>query len=340
MKHFNYIILLAVLLIGACAPEENIVTPNQDFWTLFSIPTNENTVYSEKVSGITLSERKSIHVGDSKINKVYIYRDQLFVLFPEAKSIKILNRLNNAELHTIDFSSMQKKPISMAFGNATTGYVIFENDSIVMLYDILNKKLAGSIVVGQNTIDIITGLGDRQNQVFVANLGSNTISHIDTRTNKVEKQYAVLTAPRFLSNDPTGTKLVYVSEGAGKTNGAVTRTTAGIGFIDIDKKVLLAQMTISTRDIDSIDAVPSGLAVTANEWAFVPFSNGLVRVDTREYKTYSTISRNVYSGIVYNNRRREVLAIKGNDIQVLNDNSGLVQRVLQTNLPLRFIIPQ
>ena len=40
-------------------------------------------------------------------------------------------------------------------------------------------------------------------------------------------------------------------------------------------------MTISTRDIDSVDAMPRGLAVTASEWAFVPFSNGLVRVDTR-----------------------------------------------------------
>lgn len=327
--------------MGACAPEENIVTPNQDVWTLFSIPADQNGMYSEKVSGTTLSDRKNIYNATSRIGRAYIYRDQVYVLLPESMSIKILSRSNYAELHTIDFSSLQKKPISMAFGNATTAYIIFENDSIVMLYDILNEKLASTISVGKNTVDIITGSGDRQNQVFVANLSSNTISHIDTRTNKVEKQYEVLTGPRFLASDPTGAKLIYVSEGAGKSNsGNSNKSTAGIGFIDIDKKLLLAQMTISTREMDSVDAIPNGLAVTANEWAFIPFSNGLVRVDTREYKTYTTISKNVYSGIVYNDRRREVLVIKDNEIQVLNDNSGLIQRVLQSSLPVKSIIPQ
>lgn len=339
----NYLLIISISLafvLGACAPEENVVTPNQDVWTLFSILVNQNAVYSDKVSGTTLSDKKKIFEANTGIQKVFIYRDQIYVLMPDAKSIKILNRSNYAEIHAIDFTSLQKKPISMAFGNATTGYIIFENDSIVMLYDILNKKLAGSIAVGKNTSDIIAGLSDRQNQLFVSNLGSNTISHIDTRTNKVEKEYAVLTAPRYLSNDPTGTKIVFVSEGAGKSNGSANRGTPGIGFIDIDKKVLLAQMTISTREIDSADAIPAGLAVTANEWAFVPMSNGLVKVDTREYKTYSTISKTIYTGIVYNDRRREVLAINGDDIHVLNDNSGLVQRVLQTNQQLKFVYPQ
>ena len=70
----------------------------------------------------------------------------------------------------------------------------------------------------------------------------------------------MLTAPRYLSNDPTGTKIVFVSEGAGKSNGSANRGTPGIGFIDIDKKVLLAQMTISTREIDSADVIPDTLA--------------------------------------------------------------------------------
>lgn len=340
MKYLSLISSIILLLLSSCAPEENVVTPNQDVWTLFTVPINENAIYSEKVSGSTLSDRKKIFESTSKMRKVYVYRDQIYVLNPELYSITILNRSNYAVVNAIDFSQQQKKPISMAFGNATTAYVIFEKDSIVMLYDILNKKTASTIKVGKNTVDIMTGNGDRQNQLFVANMESNTISHIDTRTNRVEKEYAVLTAPKFLSNDPTGAKLVYVTEGAGKSSGGGNRGTSGIGFIDIDKKIMLAQMTISTRDADSADAIPAGLVVSANEWAFIPFSNGLVRVDTREYKTYTTISRNIYSGIVYNDRRREILALKGNEVHVLNDNSGLVQRVLQYNQPLQFIFPQ
>lgn len=340
MKHISLISSIILLLLSSCAPEENVVTPNQDVWTLFTIPINENAIYSEKVSGSTLSDRKKIFESTSTIRKVYVYRDQIYVLNPELYSITILNRSNYAVVNAIDFSQQQKKPISMAFGNATTAYVIFEKDSIVMLYDILNKKTASIIKVGKNTVDIMTGNGDRQNQLFVANMESNTISHIDTRTNRVEKEYAVLTAPKFLSNDPTGAKLVFVSEGAGKSSIGGDRGTSGIGFIDIDKKIMLAQMTISTRDADSAEAIPAGLVVSANEWAFIPFSNGLVRVDTREYKTYTTISRNIYTGIMYNERRKEILALKGNEVHVLNDNSGLVQRVLQYNQPLQFIFPQ
>ena len=340
MKYTLYIIFAFILLLASCAPEENIVTPDQDSWTLFSVPANENVLYSELISGIEKSGKTRLYSSESRINDVYIYRDQIFVMLPDANKIAIVQRASYEILHVIDFSKGAKKPIAMAFGNATTAYIIFENDSIVQLYDILNKQLASAINVGRYTVDIISGMGDRQNQIFVANLASNTISQIDTRTNRIEKEYSVLTAPRFLANDPTGTKIVYVSEGGGKTITTSPKSTAGIGFIDIDRKVLLAQMTISTRDIDSVDAMPRGLAVTASEWAFVPFSNGLVRVDTREYKNSSTISKKVYSGITYNERRREVIANAEEGLYVLNGNTGNVQRVLQNSTPLHIILPQ
>ena len=340
MKYTIHIVLFLMFLLASCAPEENIVTPEQDSWTLFSVPVNENALYSERVSGTEKSSRSRLFTSESEISKVYIYRDQIFVLLPNANRIAILQRSSYEILHVIDFAKDAKKPIGMAFGNATTAYIIFERDSIVQLYDMLNRQIAGTIKVGTHTVDIISGMGDRQNQIFVANLGSNTISHIDTRTNRVEKEYAVLTAPKYLSNDPTGRKIVYVSEGGGKTIATSQKSTAGIGFIDIDRKVLLAQMNISTKDIDSMDAIPRGVAVTTSEWAFVPFSNGLVRVDTREYKNYTTISRKVYSGITYNDRRKEVIANAEDGLYILNGNSGVVQRVLQHSSPLTIVLPQ
>ena len=340
MRYTIHIILVFILLLASCAPEENIVTPEQDSWTLFSVPVNENVLYSERVSGTERSSKTKLYTAETQISKVYIYRDQLFALLPNANKIAILQRSSNEIRHIIDFSKDSKKPIAMTFGNATTAYIIFEGDSIVQLYDLLNKQIASTIKVGAYTVDIISGMGDRQNQIFVANLGSNTISHIDTRTNRVEKEYAVLTAPKFLSNDPTGKKIVYVSEGGGKTIATSPKSTAGIGFIDIDRKLLLAQMNISTKDVDSIDAIPRGLAVTTSEWAFVPFSNGLVRVDTREYKNYMTISRKVYSGITYNERRREVIANADEGLYILNGNTGVVQRVLQNTSPLNLVLTQ
>ncbi len=340
MKITFHIFVVLLFLLISCSPEENVVTPDQDSWTLFSVPMNENALYSERVSGTELSIRKKLYTSESEIGNMYIYRDQLYLLLPTSKKIVILNRASYETLHVIDFTQESKKPLAMAFGNATTAYIIFEKDSIVQLYDILNKKLAGTIKVGSYTSDIISGIGDRQNQIFIANLASNTISHIDTRTNRVEKEYAVLNAPRFLSNDPTGNKIVYVSEGGGKTIANTDKSTSGIGFIDIDRKLLLAQMTISTRDADSVDAMPRGLAVTASEWAFIPFSNGLVRVDTREYKNYSTISRKAYTGIVYNDRRREVLANAEDGLFVLNGNTGLVQRVIKGNIAFHKFLPQ
>jgi len=340
MKYTLHIFFVLIVVLISCAPEENIVTPDQDSWTLFSVPMNENALYSERVSGTQISNRKKVFAAESEIAHIYIYRDQLYLMMPSLHRIVILNRASYETMHIIDFKQEVKKPIAMAFGNATTAYIIFEQDSIVRLYDILNKQLAGTIKVGLHTSDIIAGIGDRQNQIFVTNLASNSISHIDTRTNRVEKEYAVLAAPKFLANDPTGTKIVYVSEGGGKTIINTDKSTSGIGFIDIDRKLVLAQMTISTKEADSIDALPRGLAVTASEWAFIPFSNGLIRVDTREYKNYTTISRKVYTGIIYNDRRREVLANAEDGIYVLNGNTGLVQRVLQGSTTYGKILPQ
>ena len=267
MKYTSHLFIVLMIVLISCSPEENIVTPDQDSWTLFSVPMNENALYSERVSGTQLTNRKKLFTSDSEISNIYIYRDQLYLMMPSLHRIVILNRASYETMHVIDFKQDAKKPIAMAFGNATTGYIIFDGDSIVRLYDILNKQLAGTIKVGLHTSDIVSGIGDRQNQIFVTNLASNSISHIDTRTNRVEKEYAVLTAPKFLANDPTGMKIVYVSEGGGKTNVQTNKSTAGIGFIDIDRKLVLAQMTISTKDIDSMEAIPRGLAVTASEWA-------------------------------------------------------------------------
>ena len=85
MKITIHIFIVVVLVLVSCSPEENVVSPNQDSWTLFSVPMNENALYSERVSGSELSIRKKLYASDSKIGNMYIYRDQLYLLLRNAQ---------------------------------------------------------------------------------------------------------------------------------------------------------------------------------------------------------------------------------------------------------------
>ena len=312
-------------LLASCSPEENIVNAGEEYWTLLTVFSATNEIQNAKIQNAAIESKSIRYTANNAIESIFEYRNYLFLMMPESNKMEILDRATYQLLTVVDFSQSKRKPCAIAFANATTAYIAQRNDSVVTIYDLQNFKIAGDIPVGKNPIAIHAGIGDRQNQIFVANYSSNTVSQIDSRLNRVVALYDVIAGPRFIENDPTGTKMVVACEGAGKHGGIAKPSMPGMAFIDIDRKLILAQTTISTRKSDSAEAYPLGLAVTKSEWAFVPMSNGLLRVDTREYKNYSTISQNVYSWISFNQRRNELIFCKDNEVSIINENSGVLK---------------
>jgi YVTN family beta-propeller protein len=210
----------------------------------------------------------------------------------------------------------------------------------VTVYDLFNFKIATEIKVGNGGIAIQEGLGNRQNQIFVANSKSNSVSQIDTRTNTVIKTYYVQDAPSFLQADPTGSKMIVACQGK-KNADTSSNTVSSIVFIDIDKKLILDETLLNTGKVDAIQARINSIAITNSEWVFIAMTNGLFRLDTREHKALSTMSSESYVGLSYNARKRDLLMISDTYIYIADDNSAEIKSSpLQFANPILFAIGQ
>jgi YVTN family beta-propeller protein len=343
MKHFIILfLLLGSFFLPGCAPDEKILNSVIDKWVLLTTTPGGAQINTTPVNDNQAGTISTRYTASGTISSIAEYRNYVFLMIPTQYKVLILDRTRFVPVDSIDFSDKRLIPSGVAFGNATTIYFSHENDSVVTIYDLFNFKKAGTITVGKNPTGIVAGNGERQNQIFVANRGSATVSQIDTRTNTVVATYPVGKAPVYIMPDLSGKKIVVACMGAGK-NGetGVEKTTPSLAFIDIDARTVARETPISTGEADSALAIPMGLAVTKSDWAFVPLSNGLVRVDTREYIAIAVISKEMYSGISYNLRRDELLCVKDRTVSVLDENSGdLKFSPLELSIPILQAIGQ
>lgn len=326
LKHIVYIVIISSLIVfSSCTPEEKIINPAQDTWALLTISKgNPNVLQQNQIINNVASNPSTVYARGVEITGIKEYRNMLFLMMPSIYKIMILDRATYKPIDSIDFSISKKIPSDIAFGNATSAYIAHQNDSIVTVYDLFNFKIATEIKVGNGGIAIQEGLGNRQNQIFVANSKSNSVSQIDTRTNTVVKTYYVQVAPSFLQADPTGAKMVVACQG-NKNADTSSYTVASIAFIDIDKKIILEETPLNTGKADAVQASIKSMLVTNSEWVFIAMTNGLFRLDTREHKALSFMSSESYDGLSYNFRKRELLLISDTYIYIADDNSAEIK---------------
>jgi YVTN family beta-propeller protein len=330
-----------LIVFSSCTPEEKIINPAQDTWTLLTISKgNPNVLQQSQIINSIPTNTTTVYNRGIEITGIKEYRNMLFLMMPSIYKIMILDRATYKAIDSIDFSISKRIPSDIAFGNATSAYIAHQNDSIVTVYDLFNFKIATEIKVGNGGIAIQEGLGNRQNQIFVANSKSNSVSQIDTRTNTVIKTYNVQDAPSFLQADPTGSKMIVACQGK-KNADTSSNTVSSIVFIDIDKKLILDETLLNTGKVDAIQARINSIAITNSEWVFIAMTNGLFRLDTREHKALSTMSSESYVGLSYNARKRDLLMISDTYIYIADDNSAEIKSSpLQFANPILFAIGQ
>jgi YVTN family beta-propeller protein len=342
LKNIAYIVIISSLIVFfSCTPEEKIINPAQDTWTLLTISKgNPNDLQQSQIINNIPTNTTTVYNRGIEITGIKEYRNMLFLMMPSIYKIMILDRATYKAIDSIDFSISKRIPSDIAFGNATSAYIAHQNDSIVTVYDLFNFKIATEIKVGNGGIAIQEGLGNRQNQIFVANSKSNSVSQIDTRTNTVIKTYYMQDAPSFLQADPTGSKMIVACQGK-KNADTSSNTVSSIVFIDIDKKLILDETPLNTGKVDAIQARINSIAITNSEWVFIAMTNGLFRLDTREHKALSTMSSESYDGLSYNARKRDLLMISDTYIYIADDNSAEIKSSpLQFANPILFAIGQ
>ena len=313
MKKYSKYLYFAfiALMIISCEPTDNIINnistsskflmaykePNTLALTTLPEKTNLYTdIYSE-INGSSLT---------SPVTRMVGFYSYYFVFRANEYKIDVLNKSDFKLIQTMDFSAEKKKPLSICFPNVTDAYIIFEKDSSVMLYDIVNFKPARSIIAGRYP----TSIAAYGNQIYLTNQLDNTVSVIDSRTHKVEQTIQVHNAPTFVDFTPDGTKAVVISLGAGKIDSTQAKTAALASFIDVSTRLVIKTKQIGTGAIVPANQYPQAFTITNRNIAVIATKDYVFRLETKFGDMISLANRGSFSSVGYNFQSDEVMMIK------------------------------
>ncbi len=330
MKRLCASTLLLMFVLAGCSPTETVFNAPESDWQLLAL-TDESPsrlVLLDQPSNIVSSDNLFKVIGASgiggRVSKIVSFREYVYVILPEQRKIEVLSSVTYQRKTTLDFSASGKTPVDIIFANATTGYIAFSNSSVLSVVDVTVFKVALDIEVGQGPI----ALAVQDNQVFCALQRDNSVAFIDSRTNTVAAKIPVPQAPTYMKLT-VGGNLAVLSLGGGKIDNS-PRTPGRVSIVSISRRVILGQTAISIAS-DSTSELPRGMAVTESDFAYIPLSKTLIRVDTRRYSR-SLVMDGKFSSINYNPIRTELLLADSASCTILNPETG----ELTSKIPLSF----
>jgi len=338
---------LLVALLTACNKDEKFIN-NFDEKKLAMLAVNEDSHSYLRIielnSGEIEIDRISLPYNDTLFNtaidKIKSFRNHIFVFQYSAFRIIVLNSNNYSLAGIIDFSLQELVPSDICFANATDAYISHGNSNLVSLLDLTNLQIAREIVVGAAPVSIAAS----GNQIYTTNFSDNTVSVIDSRTNKVQATIIVPLKPMMIDVKADGKEFIVVSAGEGKLT-AGDKTNAMITFIDVATRNVLNEIPIGVGLVNAIDVVPLGLTVSSRDWAFISSEDNFFRVNIRTKSGVVNIGRYKYNKLTYNYYKNVVIAIEqdnsGNAIRSVICNNTTGRKISDLAIPngTKWILP-
>lgn len=303
MRHILLSLTLGIVLVSfGCSPTETLINSYDDQWTIAST-SQRGLVHVSMPSAVQTDE---FVWGDfpNSFSKLSVFRDRMYALNDWGYWILVFDA---SSLNVIDTLStvLYEYPNDIAFANATTAYVAMKRFEVVLVMDLLTG-FTPKVITVPGIASAIAAMG---NQICAVFPKKNQAVLIDTRTNEITATIPTGPSPLYVAADPANEQFVIVCTGDGKINTA-SPSNPVMQFLRLDTKSIIATTDISGRATNAALQRPRGLIVTANEDAFVPVQNGLVRVSTRTRSKASVIQFESYDGIFANPARAEIMTVR------------------------------
>lgn len=321
--------LVLVLAMFGCFPNEPTPDRPSGDWQVLALTDEANSRYIEyavsqasatKSGAITRLTAQVVNVNlflgkgasgiGGRVSKVYTFRDNLYVFLPEQRRIEVISSTTYRSVATLNFSAQNRTPVDIIFANATTGYIAFSDASVLSVLDVTNFTTPLEISVGRSPV----ALEVQGNQIFCAVRGENQVVIIDSRTNAVTTRITVPTAPIYIRLTVSGQDLLVVSAGGGRYD-ASPRTALRVSRINLGMRRVTQQAPV-VNTADSTTETAYGLAVTDQDFAYIPTNRALYQVDVQNiFATQNTLD-GTFRSVNYNPIRNEVLVAEVDSVNM------------------------
>ena len=307
MKSIVSIVVVCIAMLFIGCPDERIIDNTNKTWFILAT-TNEATpklsliqqpanvtqtadVFSS-VNGVQLS---------GKITKIVEFDTALYLIIPETMSIEVISRNSYKRAATINTAPHKVRDI--CFANSTTAYSA-NDDSTVSIIDVtVNLLLLNrDIAIGADA----TSIASLDNQICVCSRNANSISIIDSRTNKITATASTPAAPTFVASDPLNRWFDIVCIGSGKSGEGGTPSEAHLVTWDITTKNIGIDVQLNSRVLDPIDIVPKALIVTPSGIAFVPINGEVSIIDPKNSLVIGAAVTGDFELCAYNRTKNQV----------------------------------
>lgn len=337
MKYLVYI--FSLILFVSCSDERIISDVNLSWKALVVVdypnPELIEIEYpSAKIVGTDLFQKANGKILSSVPNMIASFGNFYFLLQNQEYKINVLDK-NFAIVSEIEFD-LERKPIGIAFPNSTSAYVIFENDSLVSVIDLTIFKEALQIQM----TSAASSIASSGSKVYVTEPLVNSVSVIDTRTNKVEKVIKTPEYPLFVSTTNDGRQAVVVSAGSGKFDTSKIASDAYISLINYESDELTVSQPLGIGIVNPKEQIPSSLANTGRNYSYISTQNHLLRFNSRTGGAVARVLNGNYESVIYNFKRDEVILVKDETgtKRIQTSKAEDLNINFQTNLPAGFVL--
>lgn len=295
MKKTVLTLILIAFLLG-CSSKDNVINSSTvASEVLVATGTDSPTVQLVDMADGTVKSNdyyleKNGNKLDSYVSRMVKFRDNVFLIQPEAHKILVVDAVTFTRKAVFDLGFLGS-PMDIAFPNATDAYVIANSSNSVMIYDLTTLKFATTIQLDGYP----SAIGSYGNKVVIA-LDNGIVDIIGTNVRSVIGSCTVAPHPRFIGFTSDGSFAAVTSVGAGKTAGDDSeKSPAEVGFIDMATLDVTATLDLSVGFLNSTDMIPTGFVVSVSDWAFLTTTESLLRVDLRSKNTVALIINKSYS---------------------------------------------
>lgn len=342
MKNLFIILLLSFLI--ACSNEEKTINPidtnqkiiisteNPPNLKIISIP--DNKIIDENILPVEVSSMLT-----SPITFIKEFGDYLYCSAQKDYKLIILDK-KTYQLHKIiNFENENAEVGMFAFPNSTDCYLIHPNKNYVSVIDITVFKVVKQVTVGNNPSSIsISG-----NQIYVTNLSDNTVSIIDSRTQREEFKLNTWQKPLLSIVIPGGKYVGVISAGLGKIDNNPNKTEAKITIINIENRTEEKVLDIGEGLISPIDQLPIGVSYTINDWLYIATNSTLFRIDGRSLNAVKFIFRKNLLFMINDDVSQKLILLNDNsgkqEILLANNRTGSITNVIKINYKIAYIYP-
>ena len=307
----SIIILILALSISSCENDERLVDNSVEKAHIL-IAHNESSpaldlLHYKDASQVSTGVFQSANSETlpAAVSKIQRYRDQLFLIMPDAMTIYIISPFDFKKIASIDFTSINKKPIDICFANATDAYVIFDKDSVVNLVDLTNNQIARTINLSGTTSDIEA----YANQIIVACQSSDKAYIIDSRTHNKEASLIIHNKPSFVAFSNDGLTGVVLSLGKGKLNNNEEKTLPVLTYINMTTREISKTLEVKSNIYTDPNSFPNSMVTSQDDILYISANEFFFRSDSKYGHFTSTIKTGQFSQPYFYAKNSEIIAL-------------------------------